>query len=116
MIEIETIWLQIRDAARERYRGEDRIAHIRITTDAIPGSIVAMPITPERMRSLGYLRLVQPTEPGPATVIADPSRELLEIVMHPKDWRQLRMSLEARDHLETGALDKADRLLGYPVI
>lgn len=70
------------DSAAEQDRP---LAQIRVTTDAIPGSISTAPVTPERGRVLGKLRAV-PVDGG-AAVEGDPSNErLLEILIHPDDW------------------------------
>lgn len=65
------------------------IAQIRVSRDALPGSVVLMPVTPERARTLGTLHLLEPSRSGePATVVADADR-LYEIVLHPEDWAGL---------------------------
>lgn len=72
---------------------QDRpIAQIRVTTDAIQGSITAAPVTPERARTLGQLMAIRGDSDSPltGTVVSDPSNEqLLEILIHPEDWRDL---------------------------
>jgi hypothetical protein len=98
-------------------REQDREVHwIRVTKDAIPGSITTTPITPERARQIA-LR----AEPGTGfgrdcTVDTDPKlvgRPPLEIVVHPEDWAELLKDPEAaRWGIQIG---EPDRVLGIPV-
>jgi hypothetical protein len=96
-------------------REQDREVHwIRVTKDAIPGSIVTTPITPERARQI---RLRAEPEFGSGyTVDTDPSlvgRPPLEIVVHPEDWAELLKDPEvARWGIQIG---EPDRVLGIPV-
>jgi hypothetical protein len=80
-----TILREINSAATE-----DRpVAQIRVTADAIRGSITTAPLTPERARVLGRL-LAVPFGEGDSAVVSDPDNErLLEILIHPEDWRDL---------------------------
>jgi len=106
---------------------EDRpVAQIRVTPDAIQGSVTTAPMTPERARVLGRL-LAMPTVPpwpggirglGSSTdeVVAfgDPSNErLLEILVHPDDWRQLLAEVDNLWMLDMGGPIK--RVAGVPV-
>jgi hypothetical protein len=72
------------DSARLQYRP---LLHIRVTQDAIPGAPAAVPITPERARSI-RLRIVELSGDADAVVVPDPEVWLrsLEIVVHPEDW------------------------------
>jgi hypothetical protein len=67
------------------------ITHIRVTRDALAGTVAALPITPERARTI-RLRAF----PG-GTVEADfgETERLLEIVIHPEDWRTLLTERDA---------------------
>lgn len=83
---------------------EDRpVRHIRITEDALRGSPVALPITPERQRTVGRLRAY----PG-GGVDADLAMACweLEIVVHPVDWYGVlaatALTGELADDLATG--------------
>jgi hypothetical protein len=75
---------EINDARATGYR---EIVHIRVTVDAIPGSVTTTPLTPERARVLGKLIAVDLGKYGTA-VEADPyyAERLLEILIHPQDY------------------------------
>lgn len=107
------VYREINDADTTGYK---RIVHIRITPDAIPGSPVAVPVTPERARTLGRL-IALPTKDGEPSVTADPSdyERMLELLLHPQDWAQakqeaneLAMSLSMRP-------GEPNRIYGIPV-
>lgn len=67
------------------------IVHIRVSRNALAGSVVALPITPERARTI-RLRAF----PGGAVDVDYGSTErLLEIVIHPEDWRDLLTEKDA---------------------
>jgi hypothetical protein len=79
------IYQEIADAEVTGYK---RIVHIRVTTDALPGSPTSVPVTPERARTLGRLIALRDPRGGEATVAADPSdyERMLELLIHPQDW------------------------------
>src|ERR1700759_1212361 len=91
--------------AREQMRP---VTQVRVTTDALEGTIAAAPVTPERARVLGKLRAT------PVGVISDPPNErLLEILIHPEDWKQLLMRTDS--HGAIGFSDGVETALGLPV-
>jgi hypothetical protein len=95
----ETLTREIRSAEE----ADRPVAQIRVTPDAIQGSVTTAPMTPERARVLGQLLAMPALPPWPAVirglgaaptdemvVFGSPSNErLLEILIHPDDWRQL---------------------------
>lgn len=84
------------------------VTQVRVSTDAIEGTIAAVPVTPERARNLGKLRAT------PAGVISDPPNErLLEILIHPEDWKQLLMRTDP--HGAIGLADGVETVLELPV-
>jgi hypothetical protein len=97
-----------------RATGYKRIVHIRVTTDAIQGAPVSVPITPERARVLARLMMV-PTQPEP-TVVADPMdyETMMEIVMHPADYCDV-LKERAPGYLEHSTVDGVQRIMGIPV-
>lgn len=107
-----TIWDEQR-AARAAMR---EIVHIRVTPDAIPGSVTTTPLTPERARALKPLIYHHPSRDTPDAV-ADPDMErALELLVHPKDWAELRMDVHAKHALQVGASSGGvDRVMGIPV-
>jgi hypothetical protein len=99
---------------REVYdaRAADRpITHIRVTTDALPGYPAAVPITPERARTI-RLRMAYG-----GTVGADyaSTGRLLEIVIHPEDWATLLKEKDALGHYAVGTDGRVKTVLGIPV-
>ena len=106
---LKPFWDEIRQA-REQAR---EVHWIRVTADAIPGSIVTTPITPERARQIG---LHAEPSVGGHTVDTDPrliAHPPLEIVVHPEDWAELLKDPEAaRWGIQIG---EPDRVLGIPV-
>lgn len=111
---------------REIHSAEEQdrpIAQVRVTPDAIPGSVTTGPMTPERARILGRL-LAMPSLPplrgvrglGSETdeivVFGDPTN-LLEILVHPEDWRQLLTEVDNLYMLNVSGPVK--RLAGVPV-
>lgn len=113
---------------------QDRpIAQIRVTAVAIPGSITAAPMTPERARALGHL-LAAPSPPSgllsssgrrrnilsglgraanEIVVFGDPGG-LLEVLIHPGDWREL-LTEEGGGRLRLDASNRITRLCEIPV-
>jgi hypothetical protein len=89
------------------------IRGIRVTTDALAGSIVALPITPERARSY---RLLMIEGRG---AVADPvvyERDL-EVLVHPEDWRDFLKNLpNSVTFNESGAVGSVREVMGIPVI
>lgn len=71
--------------------GYKRVVQIRITTDALAGSIMACPITPERARTLGRMMAVRDEQRGGYCVVADPMdyEAMAEVLIHPADWHAL---------------------------
>ena len=78
------------------------VVRIRVTRDAVCGSVVAVPVTPERARVLARLVLVR-DDRGSAAVVADPAyyEHLREVLIHPADWMDLLASGEL---VRTGAV------------
>lgn len=99
-----------RNQARERMRP---IIHIRVTTDAIPGSPVAVPVTPERARTLGKIWAFPD-----GTVEAAFDGRALELLVHPEDWYSLLKDMDAaRDYVVQFGVQpgEPDRVFGIPV-
>lgn len=111
---------------REIHSAEEQgrpIAQVRVTTAAIPGSVTTAPMTPERARVLGRL-LAMPSFPplrgvrglGSETdeivVFGDPTN-LLEILVHPEDWRQLLTEVDKLWMLDRSG--HVTRIAGVPV-
>lgn len=83
---LEVIARELR-AARESAL---ELVRVRVTSDAIPGSPVAVPFTPERARALRTY--VVELEHIGALAGADPELERArELVIHPDDWRALEL-------------------------
>jgi len=105
-------WDEVRQA-----REQDREVHwIRVTKDAIPGSITTTPITPERARQIGLYEYEDGQSGRSAGVDTDPkliARLPLEIVVHPEDWAELLKDPEAAKWgIQIG---EPDRVLGIRV-
>lgn len=99
---------------RQEARAQMRpIVHIRISRDAFLGSIVAVPVSPERARTLGKLWAFPD-----GTVDAAYDGRALELLMHPEDWASL---LKEFPHENGHAVQLAmragepDRVMGIPV-
>jgi hypothetical protein len=95
---------------------EDReILRLRITPEAIAGSPVTVPVTPERARLLRLLMY-----PG-ETVDADPelvARFALELLIHPRDWYALLCERGRDGHFvvePSATAASVARVLGIPV-
>jgi hypothetical protein len=91
---VHTPPITVEDAIQRERReacntGYKRIVHIRVTPHAMPGSLVSVPISPERARNMGIAR--------------SDFEEALEILLHPEDWQ--------RWLLEAGGL-----LIGNPAV
>ena len=97
--------------AREQLKD---IVHIRVTADAFKGTVTAVPITPERARVLGKLLAVPGDGPLAGTVVPHPGdyERMLEILVHPEDWRDLLVDAEAYTAVDLGEID---RVMGIPV-
>lgn len=108
----ETIHREIRDV---RATGYQQVVHIRITADAIPGSVVTTPLTPERLRLLAQRGVWSPAEE--TVVIADPEAQerWVEIVMHPVDWYALLADVEAIPYIDTVSSPGKRRVFGIAV-
>lgn len=72
-------------------REQDRpIVQVRVTADALRGSISTVPVSPERARVLGTLTMVPVGDEGDSAVVGAAENErLLEVIVHPEDWRDL---------------------------
>ena len=99
-------------------REQDRpVVHVRVAKDALPGTVAAMPVTPERARALGTLLLL-PDE----TIVGSPVNErLLELLIHPEDWRGLLVEKDALgnyvvDYVVAPGEGGVTRVLGIPVV
>lgn len=79
------------------------VVQVRVTTDALYGSPVLVPITPERARTLARLVAIHNWDDSTYVVIADPGdyERAYEILLHPGDWVTLRTE---PDVLATGTL------------
>lgn len=98
--------------ARERHDADVQlrpIIHIRITKDAIPGTPAAVPVTPERARTLGRLWALPD-----GSVDAAYDGRALEVVIHPEDWSRLLTEKDAMVGYAVQVGDP-DRVLGIPV-
>lgn len=87
------------------------IIQIRVTADALPGSPVALSLTPERVRQHALVGYTQ-------GVIADLRWQdrTLEIIMHPDDWRDVLVDAELTRAYAVRQSPKGDtRLMGIPV-
>lgn len=93
------------------------VVQIRVSTDAIPGSVTTTMLTPERLRALRpYVIHLQGRETPDA--LADPTaaERLREIVMHPDDWFALLEEPDTRFALRLGMAEgEPDRIFGIPV-
>ena len=107
MSTMETIWREVNDA---RSTGYQSIVHIRITTDALEGSPVTVPITPERARTIARLMIVK----GHGVVADSMDYETkLELLMHPEDYMALLRDVDPmRYGIEIG---EPTRIMGIPV-
>jgi len=73
---------------REIYSAEEQarpLLHIRISPSAIQGSIVCVPVTPERARQTRIRTL----EEGGVVADSEIVMRYLELIIHPHDWRTL---------------------------
>jgi hypothetical protein len=80
----------------EAFMAHDNVVHLRVTSDAIPGSIVAIPLTDERERLLGV----------------PPGGHYREMLIHPDDWRRIRAHPAVR---ELAPEQRISRLYGIRV-
>lgn len=107
MTVLDAIRRECDDAALTGYK---QIVHIRVTTDALQGSVTSTPVTPERARTIGRLMAI-PAREGTAVVAHPDSTEtLLEILMHPADYETLMIEYRAM-----GGREAPVALLGIPV-
>lgn len=106
---------------RARDNARALVIQVRVTPDALYGSPVLVPITPERARTLARLVAVHNWDDHTYVVIADPEdyERAYEILLHPGDWVTLRTE---PDVLATGMLSYdprcragAWRVYGVPV-
>ncbi len=108
---LAAIHRELNDAAMTGYK---RIVHMRVTTDALPGSITSVPVTPERARALGRLLLVPDANGQPLGVVADPMdyEKMLELLIHPADWHDLLLEKLPGGEYPPGL---PTRIMGIPV-
>lgn len=87
---MKVIALIHRELADAEATGYKRIVHIRVTTAALPGAPVSVPVTPERARVIGCLVTLYSPRSG-MTVDADPHwyESALELLIHPRDYTDL---------------------------
>lgn len=83
----DCLWNEIHEAKGEFLE----VKWIRVTMEAIEGSPMTAPITPERLRLHAQIRVVRqdaPSEPLCEGVEHDPRafEDWREIVIHPADW------------------------------
>jgi hypothetical protein len=80
-----------REVHDARATGCQRVVHVRVTPHAIPGSVVAVPIPPERSRLLRADPDLDAIETANYVEIVGRGGigVLLEILVHPHDWQQL---------------------------
>lgn len=103
----ESIDRELRDA-EEQLR---EVVQIRVTPLALPGSVLLMPMSPERARVLGRLHMVR--DRG---VISDPKNErMMEVLMHPEDWAELLTEVD-HHHLHAHDLGEPRSIYGIPVV
>jgi hypothetical protein len=62
-----------REISTTEETGYKQIVRVRITMDALKGTPVALPVTPERARVAGALRAIPDPRTGEALVVADPA-------------------------------------------
>lgn len=95
-----------------RATGYQRVVHVRVTTDALPGSMTTVPVTPERARVLGRLLAVQDSG-----VVADPLwfEKAQEVLIHPEDWVKLLSEVPGYAHQGALSIDGSTRIFGIPV-
>ncbi len=99
----EAFHRELHDAGMQDYE----VVRIRVTHDAIGGAPVAMPLTPERARSVTL-----PARGGRMV----PLELVREIVVHPDDWRDLLVDPAIRDQLPAGLNGPPTRIYGLPVV
>jgi hypothetical protein len=78
------IWEAIVSEINHAELDDRRVRALRVTTDAVAGSLAAMPITPERARTVGRLWMLEDS-----TVVAEDLLYDLELLVHPSDWYAL---------------------------
>jgi hypothetical protein len=98
----------IRHEARDVEARALELVHVRVTAHAIPGTIAALPLTPERARALEPL-VVDLQGLGPVAIADPESERRVEIVVHPRDWIEALMSAGQREAMVTA-------VWGIPVV
>lgn len=80
-----------REVHDARATGRQRVVHVRVTPHALPGSVVSVPIPPERSRLLRADPDLDAIETANYVEIVGRGGigVLLEILVHPQDWQQL---------------------------
>lgn len=112
MTVFEAVEREIRTTEETGYK---QIVRVRITMDALKGTPVALPVTPERARVAGALRAIPDPRTGEALVVADPAwgERFLELLLHPADWLEARHFASSYGaHLDAG---EKPTLMGLPV-
>lgn len=86
------------------------VARVHVTVDAIPGSVVSVPLTPEHARLLGLVDYGRGVETDPRTDV------FREIRIHPADYGELLTEKYAGGlwAVEQGA-DGIERVLGVKI-
>lgn len=97
------VWDVLRDEINSAFEQDRAIVHVRVTASAIPGSIAAMPISPEHARAVAALWILRD-----GTVTDLYHGRALEVLLHPMDYETILKDIEA-------AL-RGDCLIGDPVL
>lgn len=76
---------------RQAVEAQREVVHIRVSQDAISGCVLAVPLAPERLRTLAGVNTAG------KGLLPDPKAQerLVEIVVHPDEW--IDMMLSARN-------------------
>lgn len=98
--------------AREQARP---LLRIRVTTDALQGSPVAVPITPEQARQIRLVAV--PLPEGETAVEADPHvyMRALELIVHPADWSDV-LAHPIMRYVLPGDDGRIREFMGLPVV
>lgn len=90
---------------------EHRIVQIRVTRDALPGSITTVVMTPERARR--YVGSVVVRIVTPELLPGEAWPDVREILIHPLDWER---ALLEPDPYAAVVLGQVTSILGVPVV
>ena len=99
---------EVNDALKEALT----VLHVRVTPDALEGSPVAVPITPERARRIKLIMLPG----GAAEASPEVTERCREILLHPHDWATVLVALPRDIGHAVGSHSPPFRLLGYEVV